>query len=216
MDKKRKDNLNCYCKSCRKQYALAHKKEKSAYDEMYRQKNKEKIAEYQCAYRQDHKEEAIIYKKQYFQNNKEEIAVKHRKYFEDNKEKIMENHRLYNSKHKEEITRYKREYYKTETYKKQRRKSKAVRRAREREAPNIEGFDLNIVLERDGYRCQHCSKKTRPDYKTNHSLYPNVDHIIPLSKGGDHTRKNTQCLCRQCNLEKNNLENNGDQLRMFG
>ena len=31
---------------------------------------------------------------------------------------------------------------------------------------------------------------------------PELDHIIPLSKGGAHTPENTQCVCRQCNSEK--------------
>lgn len=72
------------------------------------------------------------------------------------------------------------------------------------------------VFERDGYICQSCGKKTRPDFKNQfHSLYPNLDHIIPLSKGGAHTKLNTQCLCRLCNLEKGASIMNA-QLRMFG
>lgn len=29
-----------------------------------------------------------------------------------------------------------------------------------------------------------------------------LDHVIPLSKGGDHTYSNTRCCCRGCNLKK--------------
>ena len=79
-----------------------------------------------------------------------------------------------------------------------------------------EEFDPREVLERDNYICQLCGRKTRPDFKNpNHSLYPNLDHIVPLIKGGSHIKLNTQCLCRQCNVEKNSV-GTGDQLRMFG
>jgi hypothetical protein len=41
---------------------------------------------------------------------------------------------------------------------------------------------------------------------TTPKLWPNaptIDHRLPLKAHGGHTRKNTQLLCRQCNLEKN-------------
>jgi 5-methylcytosine-specific restriction endonuclease McrA len=28
---------------------------------------------------------------------------------------------------------------------------------------------------------------------------PELDHIVPVSRGGLHTYENTQCLCRSCN-----------------
>lgn len=70
------------------------------------------------------------------------------------------------------------------------------------------------VFMRDGYRCQLCKRKTRPDYNVNHPLYPNLDHIIPLAKGGEHSMVNLQCLCRECNIIKGDKAM-GDQLRMF-
>lgn len=61
----------------------------------------------------------------------------------------------------------------------------------------------NVVFDRDGWHCQICNISTprlkRGTYDDN---APELDHIIPLSKGGDHTYENTQCLCRQCNRVK--------------
>ena len=36
-------------------------------------------------------------------------------------------------------------------------------------------------------------------------LYPTMDHIIPISKGGGHTWDNVQIAHRICNINKSNL-----------
>lgn len=66
-----------------------------------------------------------------------------------------------------------------------------------------ERFDPLEILERDKWRCHLCGERTpkrlRGTYEAN---APEVDHIIPLSKGGEHSRRNTACACRKCNLAK--------------
>jgi hypothetical protein len=59
------------------------------------------------------------------------------------------------------------------------------------------------VLERDGYRCQICGKDT-PRHLRGKQIHnaPELDHILPLSRGGTHTWDNVQCACRACNREK--------------
>ena len=122
-----------------------------------------------------------------------------KKWYEANPEKIAARHKKYSQ---------------TEAGKASIKKNRQKRRALKIGA-DCENFNPVEVLERDGYRCQACGKKTRPDFNQWHPLYPHLDHIVPLSKGGEHTKQNTQCLCRECNLTKHNT-GNGDQLRMFG
>ncbi len=64
----------------------------------------------------------------------------------------------------------------------------------------VETFNPIEVLTRDRWRCQLCGVKT-PKAKRGsiEDNAPELDHIVPLSKGGGHTRANTQCLCRRCN-----------------
>lgn len=93
--------------------------------------------------------------------------------------------------------------------------SKALRRGKI-QGQGAEKFDPCEVFLRDGYRCQICKKKTRKDYPVTHSLYPNLDHVIPLATGGAHTRANTQCLCRRCNMAKSATIPHGTQLRLIG
>lgn len=54
------------------------------------------------------------------------------------------------------------------------------------------------IYERDHYRCRKCGRKTN-DLE--------VDHIIPIAKGGKSTFDNLQTLCHRCNYRKgSNIE----------
>lgn len=52
------------------------------------------------------------------------------------------------------------------------------------------------VLKRDGFRCKICGRSAEDGVKLH------VDHIIPVSKGGETTLDNLRALCEQCNLGK--------------
>lgn len=82
------------------------------------------------------------------------------------------------------------------------RVGRVKRRAAERGA-KIECVNPSKVFDRDGWKCQMCGistpKKLRGTYKDN---APELDHIIPISKGGEHSYLNTQCSCRKCNHSK--------------
>jgi len=49
------------------------------------------------------------------------------------------------------------------------------------------------IYERDGYKCCKCHRSTS-------NL--EIDHIIPISKGGKSTWDNLQTLCHECNVKK--------------
>lgn len=66
-----------------------------------------------------------------------------------------------------------------------------------------EKFDPYEIFDRDGWRCQICGVSTPKSRRgTFHRNAPELDHVAPLCKGGGHTRVNTQCACRQCNMAK--------------
>jgi 5-methylcytosine-specific restriction endonuclease McrA len=56
------------------------------------------------------------------------------------------------------------------------------------------------VFDRDGWMCRLCGiatpKELRGTYENN---APEMDHVVPVARGGAHTYANTQCLCRSCN-----------------
>jgi hypothetical protein len=79
----------------------------------------------------------------------------------------------------------------------------------------VEEVDALIVFDRDGWRCQLCRRRTLKSKRgTCHPRAPELDHIVPLSKGGEHSYRNTQCSCRECNGAKSNGP--GGQLLLIG
>lgn len=84
----------------------------------------------------------------------------------------------------------------------QKRAERLRRKAAERSAM-VETFDPFEVFARDGWRCQICGSTTPERLRgTMHKRAPELDHVVPLASGGEHTRTNTQCACRQCNSDK--------------
>lgn len=57
------------------------------------------------------------------------------------------------------------------------------------------------VSGRDGMRCQWCKRKVK---RTAMAIdgQAHLDHVIPLSRGGDHTMDNVVLSCRKCNCKK--------------
>ena len=56
------------------------------------------------------------------------------------------------------------------------------------------------VLKRDGYKCKICGVSASDGAKLE------VDHIIPISKGGKTVIDNLQTLCRSCNRGKSDKD----------
>jgi 5-methylcytosine-specific restriction endonuclease McrA len=70
----------------------------------------------------------------------------------------------------------------------------AERRARQAGAC-VEHVDRLVLLEMDDGVCGICGEDVDP-------LAFEVDHIVPLSRGGEHSYANTQVAHRRCNNEK--------------
>lgn len=96
----------------------------------------------------------------------------------------------------------------------QRRIHRATRRLRERGVGH-ELVDPFEVFARDGWRCRLCGVATPRKLRgTVDKRAPELDHIIPLSLGGEHSYRNTQCACKGCNSSKGRKPLG--QLRLFG
>lgn len=60
---------------------------------------------------------------------------------------------------------------------------------------NIRAELWRAVYDKYGFRCQHCGDgHFETDYQ--------IDHIVPIAKGGLTTIENLQVLCAYCNAKK--------------
>jgi 5-methylcytosine-specific restriction endonuclease McrA len=85
-----------------------------------------------------------------------------------------------------------------------RRASASFRRSVVRNARKLgEKFDPFEVFERDGWCCYICGTSTPRELRgAPVPNAPELDHVVPISRGGGHTRANTACACRACNKRK--------------
>jgi hypothetical protein len=77
----------------------------------------------------------------------------------------------------------------------------AVQRAREAGAAVVDVFDRLTVFDRDGWACYLCGRATDPEASPFDPASPTVDHVVPLSKGGEHSLANARTACLHCNKQ---------------
>lgn len=70
--------------------------------------------------------------------------------------------------------------------------SERARRYRDNGGGQVPGWLRRQIFERDGYRCVECDAEDRLE----------IDHVIPVSKGGSSEEENLQTLCKPCNARK--------------
>lgn len=86
------------------------------------------------------------------------------------------------------------------------RVGKHVYRARIRGAQRYEPVDPIAIFVRDRWRCYICGRKTDKALRgTLDPLAPELEHIIPIARGGTNTYDNVACACRACNHKKRDL-----------
>ena len=72
----------------------------------------------------------------------------------------------------------------------------------------IKRVSRSYIVERDSSRCHICRKKCRDDEIQ-------IDHVIPLAEGGDHSLENLRVACARCNMSKGKRAV-GEQLLLLG
>ena len=109
-------------------------------------------------------------------------------------EKIIEARELIDSEIRDKIhyDRWKKE---------QRKEFSKIRKEREKNAsgswdPTTKARYIIFLRERDGNVCPGCNTEMSD---------PTLDHIIPLTRGGDNLIDNLRLFCRSCNSQKGSL-----------
>lgn len=134
--------------------------------------------------RQDprHKE----YSKEWFAKNPERTKELSKAWVKNNREKSRESHRKYYHANKHKYEKY---------WTERRARLAGVRR---------EAWDRIEIAERDRWVCKICLQPIENMPKENYrdNMYLNIDHIVPISKGGSDSPENLQATHAICNKSK--------------
>lgn len=176
------------------------KEQKKAYMKVWRRANPEKVKAINVKYRQTHKEQTRIYNAKYYPTHYEQ-------YKEQDKARASK----WAKTHKENVriiqARFRRAHPEKGIIDRRRR------RALIHGVLHEDYMDSYIFL-RDNWVCGICGRKINKRLKYPNPLSASIDHIIPLSKGGNDNPVNVQASHLRCNVGKNAI--NKSQLRLFG
>ena len=172
------------------------------------QKNREAILAQKKEYTERTRDQRKAYLKKHYAENKEricasvakarigkeeELAAWQREYRKSNPELVRQRAREYYQKDREKKLQQKSEWGKTPEGRIKQKAKNQTRRARKNSVVStLTASDLREVRDKAKGRCFYCREK-RPLA---------LDHIIPICKGGPHSRDNVVMACRSCNSSK--------------
>lgn len=154
----------------------------------YEANNKDRLLERRAAWRDANAESLREYYRNYYATNKDARRAYWAEWASEpeNRRRIRESSRAWAADNPEKIREY-----------------RASRRAL-LVAATVERFDPYEVFERDQWICQLCGDSVDKDLKFPELMSRSLDHIVPLTRGGEHSRANTQLTHFLCNARKNN------------
>jgi 5-methylcytosine-specific restriction endonuclease McrA len=114
-----------------------------------------------------------------YNNNKNKYLLFSHKYYENNKSMLSIKRKLYRSNNKLSI------------YMRNRQRRLKLN------CNHITQKQINTLIANSNNTCHYCGIELN-------NLILNIDHFIPLSKGGPHTINNLVVSCKNCNLRKGN------------
>lgn len=156
-------------------------------------KDPEVRKKYLAKYYQDHKEYCDKQKLEWARDHRESTRASYKKHYEANKEKIIAKTAEYAKEHPDIKIKSVRKWQKNNP-----EKVLAIFKRREMRKRNVEINDLTIeqweeIKIQFNYLCAYCG---RSGFKLT------MDHISPISRGGNHTVNNLVPACRSCNASK--------------
>ncbi len=184
---------------------------RSEYQRTYYQENRETIRKRQNEKRrlnprvltEEQRQANIEYLRADYKKNREKRLEGQRRYVENNREKVYATNREYALAHPEQIKKNLEAWRENnpERWQQQIRTNSQIRRARKNDT-SFEKFDPLEIFERDNWTCGICKNPIDSKLKWPNSLSVSLDHIIPLSRGGTHTKENCQAAHLACNIQK--------------
>lgn len=131
-------------------------------------------------------------RRRYLKKREEQLA-----YYKDRYQKIYktgrrEHYRRYAQEHKQEQLAYQRQRVRTVPKARLYHLVRSHARRTVLKDGDLTREDWIEVLDQHDRKCAYCGTTENIE----------LDHVVPLSKGGRHTKSNVQPLCRSCNARK--------------
>lgn len=150
---------------------------KNHYQQDYIKRTRDARKAYLRRYYEENRETIREYQREYWQKNREKLINQNREWYRANREQQLEYRRKYRAENLERVLELNRK-----------------RRAREK-GVTVRDFTADQweeVKSEWSHRCAYCGKQKRLT----------VDHVIPIAKGGNHTKANIVPACQPCNSKK--------------
>ena len=178
------------CERSRKWYK-DNREQAKATSKKWREKNKESIKERTLLWYKEHREERIEYLHNYYQENKERLLEQQKQYHQAHKKHRNKQAIEYRKENKDAVYKKIEEWH--DNHPEKRFEIQQRYRARKKNAKGeFRAEDITRMAELQEHKCLRCGEE-KP---------LTVDHIVPLSQGGDNFLENLQLLCQSCNSKK--------------
>lgn len=140
----------------------------------YRINNPGKVQELTKIWKANNPDVVASMRKRWKQENPEKVLASNKRYYEKNRKQFAEMAKIWRAKNPEKVTEF-----------------KAAHRARKKAAPTY------FITNKEKWKlrndpCFYCGQPAK-----------HLDHIIPLSRGGNHSIGNLAPACVRCNTSKN-------------
>ena len=182
-DKRKPDGRFGACKECEK---IRRNK--------WEVENAERVKFTRHVYNEIHCDEIKKYNDNYYLKNRNSIIQYHRNYNKEKSQEISEKKKVYYNKNRIQILKRCKKWAKENPEK---ATQKTMRREALKRNNTVGKVDYSEILKRDNYVCHICGCSVNPDDV-------HFDHIIPLSKGGEHSMNNIAIAHSHCNMVKHN------------
>jgi 5-methylcytosine-specific restriction endonuclease McrA len=206
-NKNSKDGHVNRCKECVSAYKSGWYKANSesvkASAKKYRKENRDRIRETEKRWVEKNADRVRENKRNWHKKNSEHVVSKVREWVSANPERAQENGRRWAKDNPDKIRESRRRWKASN----QDKVSAAVSRRRAAKQNALVDADISILglRKRDGDQCAYCDNSLIFG-KTNgyEPLKATIDHVLPLSLGGEHSWDNVVLACSACNSSKGN------------
>ena len=189
----KKDGLYPSCKTCLSQI-------RKKWDHKYNLSDKAKATAHRYYYSEKGQKTKIAYRKAYILTEEQKEKYREAGRNHEKEGRYKDRKKRYDQSPKGKATKAKKDkkYKHTEKGRFTRRKVE-IKRKHQITSQNctITKPEWDAIKERFSHRCAYCNREVKR---------LEMDHVIPLSKGGAHTKENIVPACRTCNAKKGNRE----------